>query len=63
MNSKVEPVAFSDRERALIQRVADERGVTFEEAAEALVHEGIAARFRRHTGRQPAQVYPIKKAN
>ena len=60
MHPKDEQLSFSDQERRVIERVAAERGISFEEAAEALLHEAIAARFKRHLGRQPARVYSIK---
>lgn len=60
MHSEQPDVSFSDRERALIQRVADERGVTFEEATDQLAHEAIAQRFKQRLGRVPAQVYTMK---
>lgn len=46
--------AFSDEERKLIESVARERGLTFEEAASELASEGLAARVRKRTGRRPA---------
>lgn len=53
--------ALSDKERDLVQRVADQRGITFEEAVEQMAKEGLAARVRRKTGRAPAKVYPIRR--
>lgn len=61
MHSKDAAVSFSDRERALIERIAAERGVSFDEAADQLVHEAIADKFKRKLGRVPAQVYTIKR--
>lgn len=60
MTGKSADVSFSDREMALIHRVAQERGITPEEAANELIHEGIAQRFKQRLGRVPAQVYPMK---
>lgn len=60
MNSKAPAISLTDRELAVIKAVADERGITVEEAFEQLAHEAIEARFRRHTGRAPARVYPIR---
>jgi hypothetical protein len=60
MDSKVPAIALTDRELAVVQAVAAERGITVEEAFEQLAHEAIEARFRRHTGRAPARVYPIR---
>lgn len=54
--------SLSDREAALVQAVADERGITFEEAAEQLASEGLAKRVQRRTGRRPAsQVLRFRK--
>lgn len=61
MNCKDTDVSFSDRELALIQRIAQERGVSVEEAANELIHEAIAQKFKRGLNRQPAQVYTLKK--
>lgn len=60
MNQKFADVSFSDREIELIRRVAQERGITEEEAANELVHEGIAQRFKQRLGRVPAQIYSMK---
>jgi hypothetical protein len=60
MHPKTTDVSFSDRELVVISRVALERGITVEEAANELIHEGIAQRFKQRLGRQPATVYPIK---
>jgi len=54
-----EQTAFSDRERAAIEAVAAQRGVTFEEAIEQLAKEGLASRVRKKTGRAPARVYDL----
>lgn len=62
MHSKDADVSFSEREMALIQRVAQERGISIEEAANELIHEAIAQRFKKGLGRQPAQVYSIKRS-
>lgn len=53
--------SFSDRERAVLQRVADERGVSFEQAVTELMREAIAQHVRRRLGRTPAQVYPLRR--
>jgi predicted transcriptional regulator len=54
-----EHTSMSDRERALIEQVAQERDISFEEAAEQLAKEALAARVRRGTGRGPARVYDL----
>jgi predicted kinase len=61
MHSKDTAVSFSDREREVLERVAAERGVSVEEAADQLMHEAIAQRFKQRLGRMPAQVYTLKK--
>lgn len=61
MPSKDAQVSFSDREIELIRRVAQERGVSVEEVANELIHEAIAQKFKRGLGRQPAQVYTMRK--
>lgn len=57
-----EPTALSERERQAVQQVADQRGVTFEEAAEQMAKEGLASRVRRKTGRLPAKVYDMTRS-
>jgi predicted kinase len=57
----IEPTALSERERAAVQQVADQRGITFEEAVEQMAKEGLAARVRRKTGRAPAKVYQMPR--
>lgn len=54
-------MSFSDREIELMRRVAEERGVSVEEVANELIHEAIAQKFKRGLGRQPAQVYTMRK--
>jgi hypothetical protein len=53
--------ALSDKERQAVQQVADQRGITFEDAIEQMAKEGLAARVRRKTGRAPAKVYELRK--
>lgn len=53
--------ALSDRERQLIEMVAAQRGVTFEEAVAQLAKEAIANRVRRKTGKAPAKVIQFRK--
>jgi hypothetical protein len=57
----MEQTAFSERERNAVQQVADQRGITFEEAAEQMAKEGLASRVRRKTGRAPARVYEMPR--
>ena len=56
-----EQTALSERERQVIEQVAEQRGVTFEQAAEQMAKEGLASRVRRKTGRAPARVYELRK--
>lgn len=56
-----EHTALSDMEREAVQQVADQRGITFEEAVEQMAKEGLASRVRRKTGRAPARVYELRK--
>lgn len=59
IDSKETSVALTDRELALVQKVADERGLSLEDAATELFKEAVAQRFRKVVGRGPAKVYPI----
>lgn len=56
-----EQTALSEKERQAVQQVADQRGVSFEEAAEQMAKEGLASRVRRKTGRAPARVYDLSR--
>jgi hypothetical protein len=56
-----EPTALSERERRLVQQVAEQRGITYEEAAEQMAKEGLASRVRRKTGKAPAKVFELRK--
>jgi predicted kinase len=57
----IEHTALSDRERQAIEAIAQQRGVTFEEAIEQMAKEGLASRVRRKTGRAPAKVYELPR--
>lgn len=48
---------LSEKEMALVKRIAARDGCTVEEAASRLVSEAIAKRVRRKTGKGPARVY------
>lgn len=56
-----EHTALTDKEREAVQQVADQRGITLEEAAEQLAKEGLASRVRRKTGKAPARVYELRR--
>jgi hypothetical protein len=47
----------------MVERIAAERGVTFEEVVEQLAKEGLAKRVRKGTGRLPAKVYEFRGRN
>jgi predicted kinase len=53
--------ALTEKERQLVEQVATQRGVTFEEAVEQMAKEGLAQRVRRRTGRAPAKVYELRR--
>jgi predicted kinase len=53
--------ALSDKEREAIEQVAQQRGISFDEAVEQMAKEGLAQRVRRKTGRAPARVYELRK--
>lgn len=57
----VEQTAMSEQERRAVEKVAAQRGVSFEEAAEQMCKEGLALRVRRVTGRPPAKVYEFTR--
>lgn len=56
-----EQTALTERERQAIEQVAEQRGVSFDEAVEQMAKEGLASRVRRKTGRAPARVYELRK--
>jgi predicted kinase len=56
-----EQTALSEKERQAVQQVADQRGISFEEAIEQMAKEGLAQRVRRKTGKLPAKVYDIRR--
>lgn len=53
--------ALSEREKSLVEQVAQQRGIPFEEAVAVLAKEGLAARVKRKTGRLPARVIDFPK--
>jgi predicted kinase len=56
-----EQTALSERERQAVEQVAEQRGITFEEAVEQMAKEGLASRVRRKTGKAPARVYEMPR--
>jgi predicted kinase len=57
----MEQTSLSEKERQLVQRVAEQRGIPFEEAVEQMAKEGLASRVRRKTGRAPARVHEFRR--
>jgi hypothetical protein len=58
---RTEQTALSEKERQAVEQVAAQRGLTFDEAVEAMAKEGLASRVRRRTGRLPAKVYDMRR--
>lgn len=56
-----EQTALSEKERSAVEQVAQQRGISFEEAIEQMAKEGLASRVRRKTGRAPAKVFELRK--
>jgi hypothetical protein len=56
-----EKTTLSKREMDLVRRVADQWGVSVEEAADRLRREGLEQRVRRKTGRAPAKLYDLRR--
>jgi hypothetical protein len=52
---KNETISLSDKEKALVEKIAQNDGTTVDEAATRLFSEGLAKRVRRQTGRSPAK--------
>ncbi len=58
---KLVELRLSDKEIELVQRYADENGMTLDEAATQLSQDAIAKRFRKNLGRGPAKVYQLPR--
>jgi predicted kinase len=56
-----EQTALTEKEREAVAQVAQQRGITFEEAVEQMAKEGLASRVRSKTGRMPAKVYELRR--
>jgi predicted kinase len=56
-----EHTALSDKERQMVEQVAAQRGISFDEAVEQMAKEGLASRVRRKTGKAPAKVYDMPR--
>lgn len=56
-----EKTTLSEREMELVRKVAEQWGVSVEEAADRLRREGLEQRVRRKTGRAPAKVYDLPR--
>lgn len=49
------------KEREMVRRIAEQDGITVDEAATRLVRAALARRVRKRTGRGPARVYSMKR--
>jgi predicted kinase len=58
-NVATEHTSLSERERQAVEQVAEQRGISFDEAVELMAKEGLAARIRKKTGRAPAKVFQL----
>ncbi len=54
-------LAFTDRERDLLEQVARERGVEVDVVIGQLASEALANRYRRHIGKRPAPVVRLTR--
>jgi hypothetical protein len=55
-------IAFTDRERDLLEQVARERGVEVDEVIEQLAREALESRYRSRIGKRPAPVVRLTRA-
>ena len=55
-----EKLVLSQGEAELVKRIAQQNGITEEEAAEMVVKKEVARRVRLRTGKGPARVYSIR---
>lgn len=51
---------MNEQERELVEQVARQRGISFEEAIEQMAKEGLASRVRKKTGKAPAKVFEFR---
>lgn len=59
---KEEEIRLSDREAAIVQRYADERGLTLDEAATQLFQAAMENKYRKNLNCGPAKVYSINRS-
>lgn len=59
--SKQQEVSLTDREKTLLERIAAQLCMTIEQAATYLFSREMENRYKRVTGKAPANVYPIKR--
>jgi len=55
-------VPLTAAEIALVRRMAESEGITEDEAATRLVSAALARRVKKRTGKTPARVYSIRRA-
>lgn len=51
---KEQQIDLTEKEKNMVQAVADMRGISFDDALSVLASEGMERRFRRNTGKGPA---------
>jgi len=54
-------LVLSKEEAELAKQIAQQKGITEEEAASLIIKGGIARRVKKRTGKNPAKVYSIRK--
>ena len=52
---------LSDKEMAMVKKIAEQEGRDQEEIATELVQQALARRVRKRTGKGPAKVYSIRE--
>lgn len=57
-----EVAPLTSKERDMVKRIADRDGISEDEAATRLVSAALARRVKKRTGKSPAKVYSIRRA-
>lgn len=55
-------LSLTKEEAELAKEIAQQKGITEEEAASLVIKGGIARRVKKRTGKSPAKVYSIRRA-
>jgi hypothetical protein len=61
--AKHQEISFTDKDKNLLERLAYHLSMTLEEVTTHLLSSELANRYKRGTGKAPANVYPIKRAD